>query len=296
MGQVGRSFRRIPLHYPGAGESGRSRGVAGSLAVNHLIRNDLTIQCGGEEEGEPQIGMGCAEGGQEEAVKSPTMKTTLMAAVAAAALTATSGLAVDTLYVTDGPGSTLGGEFNAHTSAHGTFVTFCLETLEGIRISTYPNEFKFAYEISDAAKWNGIGIADPISLSTAWLYDQFLNGTLAGYNYGVGRTASANALQQAIWYLEGEIGGSNAGLAGTFIANADAALLGLGYANELAAANGAFGVRVLNMYGLTSTGELKARDPKQDLLIRVRVPDSGTTLLMMGLGLAAVGAARRRLC
>ena len=46
-------------------------------------------------------------------------------------------------------------------------------------------------------------------MGTGWLYSQFAQGTLAGYVFSgteAQREASANLLQQAIWWLEGEGG------------------------------------------------------------------------------------------
>ena len=67
----------------------------------------------------------------------------------------------------------------------------------------------------------GTGGADPLDPMTAFLYNEFLIGNLAatGYDYadsGVGRVASANALQIAFWYIEGEVTSLPAGLATTF--------------------------------------------------------------------------------
>lgn len=85
----------------------------------------------------------------------------------------------------------------------GTFQSFCLETGEYL----YGNTVHSA-SLSNAAVYGGAGGAvngkDPISVGTAWLYNAFAKGTLAGYDYSAGRQASADALQKTIWWLEDE--------------------------------------------------------------------------------------------
>ncbi len=48
----------------------------------------------------------------------------------------------------------------------------------------------------------------PLPIGVSYLYSQFAQGILAGYDYtsGIGRETSADELQDAIWYLQGEIG------------------------------------------------------------------------------------------
>ena len=60
------------------------------------------------------------------------------------------------------------------------------------------------------------------------------------YVAGAGRIASAEALQNAIWWIEGE-GGSNAGQAGLWITEAQDAI-------DLGDWSGIGNVRVLNMW------------------------------------------------
>ena len=120
------------------------------------------------------------------------------------------------------------------------------------------------------------GNPDPISFATAWLYDQFRGGTLAGYAY-VGSTAvrdaSANALQNAIWFLEGEIG-SVSGQANTW--------------KNMGLANGTtlYGVRVMNV--VTLSGGIA-----QDQLVMIPEPET-YAMLLAGLGLMGFVARRRQ--
>ena len=127
----------------------------------------------------------------------------------------------------------------------------------------------------------GNNTGDPLSVGTGWLYSQFASGTL-GYNYGAAnRTTSANALQTAIWWLEGEVGGD---------ANSTYSLAAVAHFGSAAAAmaDGGwnYGVHALN---LTENGERR-----QDVLYYT-VPDGGTTLMLLGLGLSGLAFASNRI-
>ena len=91
-----------------------------------------------------------------------------------------------------------------------SFQTFCVERWEGLaptvdiwvstaNVDTTPGSH--AYE-------GGTGIGDDLEPMTAYLYTRFATGTLAalGYDYtpGPGREADSLALQNVIWYIEGE--------------------------------------------------------------------------------------------
>src|SRR4029077_5677849 len=83
--------------------------------------------------------------------------------------------------------------------------TFCIEDNEFVYPDTLYNQ-----TINPEAIGGGDGgpHPDPVSQGTGWLYSQFAAGTLPGYAYGVGRLASADLLQKAIWFLEEESGGA----------------------------------------------------------------------------------------
>lgn len=197
--------------------------------------------------------------------------------------TNTFALPVGTVIFSDGPGTTGGGEFNAVTSGHGSFATFCLEYNEHIAYGT-----TYYYEISQAARYNGNGTVDPLSRATAWLYMQFRSDTLG--NYGVqydyaGTSADADDLQRAIWFLEGETGGVNNYYAQLATAQAD---------SPASANDGFYGVGVLNLWGnADGTG---ARQDQLILLpqLTTNVPDGGATVSLLALGLGCVAFGVRR--
>ncbi len=168
--------------------------------------------------------------------------------------------------------------YNSGLAGHDYFQTFCIE---------YNEEFtpgaSYSVGVSQKAQYgsqppNG----DPISIGTAWLYSQFAAGTLGSYTYayGSGRSATAGALQQAIWWLEAEPNGSDLGLSGTFLAEAQAAVGGDITRN----ANGAYGVYALN---------LGAPGAVQDQLVIV-VPEA-TTVIAGALLLLPLGASTFRI-
>ena len=200
----------------------------------------------------------------------------------AGAVTVPSAFALPTVSFTDGPGNTGGGEFNAATSADGSFTTFCLEYTEHISFGT-----TYFYQVSDAAKYNNnFPNTDPLSLPTAWLYSKMLDGTLAGYAHN---QTEADNLQRAIWFLEDEkdLSGNAVGVNNSYVT---AALNGTGLtlATKDTAANGAYGVHVMNLWtNPDGTG------PSQDQLIHV--PDGGTTLTLLGMGMGFMALVSRRL-
>lgn len=178
-------------------------------------------------------------------------------------------VAGDTVVLTDGWGTTAGGEFNMFVNGSPqSFVTFCLQRTEFISFNT-PYVVGSVTDYADDASGN-----DPISAETAWLYTQYRNGTLAGYNQGT--NISANQLQNAIWYFENEIvlatpdGNQFVKLAKQAIAN--------GY-------TGIGDVRVVNLF--TQNGQ-KAQD---QLILQVPGPAS---LALAVPGLMAFAVMRRR--
>ncbi len=166
-----------------------------------------------------------------------------------------------------------------------TFQSFCLER----------NEYIYANQIHDATmslyagnggQGGATGNKDYISIGTAWLYSNFVKGTLAGYNYidnpstsDNERQASAALLQNTFWWLEEEShtnGGTN--IFGSAVLSKFGSM-----ANARANSNGAFGIKVLN---LTQNGALR-----QDVLVATPIP---APVLLLGAGLAGLVGLRKR--
>lgn len=209
--------------------------------------------------------------------------------------TAAPAFGVATVTFQDSYGSTSGGEFQATPSGFGFtpvglgefngFETFCVEQNEHIRFYK-----TFYVTFSDAAVNGGVAgqypegsNLDPLDPMTAYLYTQFITGSLStiGYDYtaGPGRIASADALQYAIWYIEDEITDLPDGLATTF------------YNDAVAAGWTDLGnVLVMNVFP-DSGYTLNSQD--QLVMGPATIPAPGA-ILLGGIGLALVGWLRRR--
>jgi hypothetical protein len=196
--------------------------------------------------------------------------------------------------LSDSFGTTGGGEFNGQivgTSPAVDFISFCLETNEYFT----PGQPLLVSSISDAATMGGVAggsfnpvtgrYEDPVRSATEWLFTQFATQTLTGYAFastGADRVNSANALQNALWYLENEVT-SVSGQAQTWVNAAIAA--------ELSGWVDPGNVVVLNLLRRDGNGHYTVK--AQDQLIYQSVPEPGTTGLLL-LGLGALGAYRRR--
>jgi hypothetical protein len=170
-----------------------------------------------------------------------------------------------------------------------SFQTFCLEENEYIQ-QGYTYNFG---ALSDSAMQGGVGgpSPDPISIGTAWLYSQFAQGTLAGYNYGADRTTSAGLLQNAIWWLENEGGGAP----NSFVAAAETALGLTDITVKLDAGTNNYGVYALNLQNVDGEGCADGNYPGPNCQSQlVYVPDGGTTLMLLGGALMGLGALRRK--
>ncbi len=186
-----------------------------------------------------------------------------------------------------------GGEFAADlVGVNGTpdFYTFCLEKNEGLAFGK-----NYDYTLGVAAIGGGLGGGnpDPVSAGTTYLYQRFLNETLAGYSFATStpaeraaRAASGRLLQDAIWALEDE---QAVDLANPFIAQAVAALGDLASA-KADAVSGSIGVLNPTDPSVASTSPMFRR---QSVLINL--PDNGMAVIMLGGSLMLLGAARRRM-
>jgi hypothetical protein len=199
----------------------------------------------------------------------------------------------------------------------GGFETFCVEINEDFSPGTTYNA-----QISSTILPDPGAQYDYITLGTAYLYSQFAQGTLADYDYTagynsmtkMGRELSADELQDAIWFLQGEINSSGKVILSgseitsvndslyTFSASTDPFILLAEeniYHNTNSAAltkietdaDGAYGVLALD---LTSSNGQSA----QDQLIYCPVPEAATfaagAMLLFPLGLSTLRSLRKK--
>lgn len=143
----------------------------------------------------------------------------------------------------------------------------------------------YYYAISQGTVNGGVlgGNPDFISKGTAWLYLNFAQGNLSGYNYSTGSlgNASAAALQATIWWLEGEGANPN-----NMFSN-----LVMTLPNYLNDNMGFYNVGVLNLWG-----DPNRTKPAQDQLVLLQpVADNGTTVALLGLSLLGLVSVQRKL-
>jgi hypothetical protein len=203
----------------------------------------------------------------------------------------TSTLLANTLTLTWGAvHSPSGGEFILTPNGGGPFLSFCIERSEHVVLGGTYN-----YVENYQAVLGGLGgpHPDPISIGTAWLYSQFRAGTLGSYDSS--SAANQTDLQNAFWWLEQEIGAGvdingQQELAYDPTTNLylSEALTALGRTLDglQADANGAYNVGVYNLYNLDGS-------VAQDQL--ALVPDGGSTLVMLGLGLTGFAFVSRKI-
>ncbi|MDH7600326.1 MAG: hypothetical protein QHH07_11940 [Sedimentisphaerales bacterium] len=223
------------------------------------------------------------------------MTTRRSLVTALALLSASICMAGPTVTVFDSPYQAgQGGEFEALILAPGLdglptgtrFQTFCVEKNEYINLGS-----SYYARVLTYADLGGIagGPYDPLDPRAAWLYDQFLNQTLPGYDFSTtsGRLSSAEALQHAIWYIEQEETDSQINALPAAIRTATWDFINLANASDWAQQGTTGQVRVLSLY---SDPQFTSR--AQDLLCRV-VPAPGA-LLMTSLGTVLMGIIRRK--
>ena len=174
----------------------------------------------------------------------------------------------------------------------GAFQTFCIEGNE--YIAGYDTIYNASLDTyAEAGGQTGATAGrDPVSVGTGWLYSQFAQGTLdtLGYSYAGGtpeqiaaRRVSAGLLQNALWWLEGEMG-----LGYDFNNIYMKAVVDFFGSQAAAKADGAatYGVYALNIW--TADGV------RAQTQLFYSVPDGGTTLMLLGGALVGLGALRRK--
>lgn len=209
-----------------------------------------------------------------------------------------------------------GGEFlvegvSVANGAGTSFLTFCLEFPEHIALNT-----NYYVHLNNAAVEGGGGATlfgstphpfdptaksyDPLGASTAWLYTQFRNNTLSGFNYS--SNSYANSLQLAIWKLEDELTTSAAISAGAAAAyssdtRAQAWVSAAGNSGWTDTGN----VMVMNLYSSYNATTGVFSGERQDQLYLnpydcpEPIPEPETyVMLLAGLGLMGTVARRRK--
>jgi hypothetical protein len=192
--------------------------------------------------------------------------------------------------------------YSSTTLMSGGFETFCL---------AYNEEFvpgtSYNYTLGSSVLSDTHGAALPISKGVAYLYSQFAAGTLAGYDYslsGAGgafasRQAAATALQVALWWAEGEeTGGTNSqgAPAPDSSDNYYVNLLNADFPSNSALNPATVGYDGVQLLVLSNSDTSKGSTPySQPQLYYHNVPDNGTTILLVGVGLMGLVALRRKL-
>jgi hypothetical protein len=200
----------------------------------------------------------------------------------------------------DREGTLGGGEFGIAKTAPSTptpelFRTFCIQRTEFVDFD--PAGFKIT-----GINAHTVAGDDYISDKTAYLYTQFRQGTLPGYDVSTtaARVASANALQTVFWYLEDEpsftnfsVVSSNAKALSFYNLAVDATTVG--GVTDAWVGMGIGNVRVMNLVWATTRNGFAAGTYAQDQLVLVPTPFAS----MAGTGLVGTlimcGAISRRM-
>jgi len=175
-----------------------------------------------------------------------------------------------------------GNEAKNQVAGYTTFQTFCVEGNEHIYANT-------AYDVMLSDRTTG-GIL--LTKGAAYLYSQFAQGSLTGYNYGAGRSTTAGQLQNTFWALMGNQVGQTFNPANPFQSLLVTQFGDWTMANQAADA-GEYGVYVLNMWASGHVDE--SAFGRQDQLVWLvgveggsSVPDAGNSLLLLAFSAGAL--------
>jgi hypothetical protein len=223
--------------------------------------------------------------------------------------------------------NSVGGEFTAILSGNNTVSSYVLNNYSSQAKATVNGQTGFetfcvemTQEFSPGSSYNstigpsivnGSG-SSSLSVGVAWLYMEFATGGLAndGYNYnssGNARELSGDELQDAIWYLQGEIGMSGNGQTSDglysfntwndpFLWLVASHFGSITAAEQSDTANGEsnYGVQVLTLSSTVNGCTVY----NQDQLIYCPVPEPATfaagALLLVPLGLSGLRALRKK--
>lgn len=173
-----------------------------------------------------------------------------------------------------------------HGAAAGRFITFCLEYNENLPITRYDA----TVDTASVRGGLGGGSPDPLDFATAYLYTQFMNGTLTTGGFTYLDPTSGFQLQLAIWALEDEI--SPVQLSGMALALYNKATDERDLLNGGTWGNTLGNVRVLNLFDTRPNGPLG--EPRQSQLVMIPLPGVAGMATVGLAGLMGVGFVRRR--